>query len=159
MATKAKAKVPVKKRPPGRVSTYTKERGALICERLAKGETLASICREAGMPGYSTVHDWIAAHKEFAGCIAQARARGFDVIAEDCLAIADETSRDTIYTEQGERPDSEWIARSKLRVDTRLKLLAKWDPKRYGDLTKVEHSGSVDIAASLTAARARSGLK
>jgi hypothetical protein len=29
--------------------------------------------------------------------------------------------------------DSEWISRSRLRVETRLKLLAKWDPKRYGD--------------------------
>jgi hypothetical protein len=29
----------------------------------------------------------------------------------------------------------------------------------YGDKQQLEHSGSVDIAASLTAARARSGLK
>ena len=27
-----------------------------------------------------------------------------------------------------------------LRVDTRLKLLAKWDPKRYGDATTVKHA-------------------
>jgi len=28
--------------------------------------------------------------------------------------------------------DGEHVSRSKLRIETRLKLLACWDPKRYG---------------------------
>lgn len=69
--------------------------------------------------------------------IAYARARdaGFDAIAVECLDIADNTANDTIKDDEDgtPRPNSEWITRSRLRVDTRLKLLAKWDPKRYGD--------------------------
>jgi len=52
----------------------------------------------------------------------------------------------------------EMLGHRKLQIETRLKLLAKWDPKRYGDLQKVEHSGSVDVAATLLAARKRAGL-
>lgn len=40
-----------------------------------------------------------------------------------------------------EIPDKEWMLRSKLRVETRLKLLAKWDPKRYGEKITQEISG------------------
>ena len=34
--------------------------------------------------------------------------------------------------------NAEHIQRSKLRVETRLKLLAKWDPKRYGERQQVD---------------------
>ena len=129
-----------------------------ICQRLSQGEPLAQICRDLHMPGVTTVWEWSRDDKSVAESIAQARVVGFDVIADDCLAIADDTSQDTMHTEQGERANTEWIARSKLRIETRLKLLAKWDPKRYGDLQKVEHSGSVDVAATLLAARKRSGI-
>lgn len=37
--------------------------------------------------------------------------------------------------------DTEHIQRSKLRVETRLKLLAKWNPKRYGDRIDVTSGG------------------
>ena len=35
--------------------------------------------------------------------------------------------------------------RDRLRVDTRLKLLAKWCPKRYGDKLDVEDSGNLTV--------------
>lgn len=117
----------------GRISTYTVERGEEICRRLSTGETLADICRDEGMPSTRTVYDWKDANPEFAACFARARDEGFDAIAADCLRIADETEHDTLLTETGFKPNAEWIARSRLRVDTRLKLLAKWDPRRYGD--------------------------
>lgn len=78
--------------------------------------------------------------KELSADIARAREAGFDRIAMDALAIADAADNDTISTEQGERPNSEWITRSRLRVETRLKLLAKWDPKRYGDAMLHKHA-------------------
>jgi hypothetical protein len=33
------------------------------------------------------------------------------------------------------------VANRKLRIYTRLQLLAKWNPKRYGDRVEVEHQG------------------
>lgn len=117
----------------GRLPTYSETTADMICERLSKGEPLAQICRDEDMPGLRTVYDWRDGNEQFAARIARARDAGFDQIAMDALHIADESEHDTIRTESGDRPNSEWISRSKLRVETRLKLLAKWDPKRYGD--------------------------
>lgn len=115
----------------------------MICERLAQGEPLAHICRDEGMPAVRTVSDWKEAQPEFAASFARAREEGFDHIAAECLDIADETKFDTIDTEHGERANTEWISRSKLRIETRLKLLAKWDPKRYGE--KMAIGGADDL--------------
>jgi len=98
------------------------------------------------MPCDDTVRNWAASDPAFARDIARARESGFDRIALDAIAIADEvTDKDTItFTRQGEEvsmPNKEWILRSKLRVETRLKLLSKWDPKRYGDKVTTEISG------------------
>jgi transposase len=128
-------------RPQGRPSTFTQEVADSICERIADGEPLRQICRDESMPAWRTVYDWMKAHTDFATRIAGAREAGFDAIAHECLEIADETAFDTLIGESGDRANSEWISRSKLRVETRLKLLAKWDPKRYGDKVDVNHGG------------------
>lgn len=107
-----------------------------VLEGLRSGTPLTVICSAEGMPSDWTVRSWADQDPELAHDIARARETGFDKIAMDAIAIADETSNDTVMTETGERPNSEWITRSRLRVDTRLKLLAKWDPKRYGDMIK-----------------------
>jgi len=50
-----------------------------------------------------------------------------------------------IITEESEKgvkiTKRDAIKHRNLRIDTRLKLLAKWNPKKYGDVSKVEHSG------------------
>ena len=133
---------------------YTPERRQEImqevCARLRKGEPLAQICRTEGFPCRSVVHDWLDADEALRIAYARAREAGFDAIAEDCLEIADETGKDTKFVGDGETPvcNSEWIARSRLRVETRLKLLAKWDPKRYGD--KLAVGGSDDMPPIVT---------
>ena len=113
-----------------------------VLERLSKGEPLAQICRDDFMCEQSTWRKWCDADENLAIAYARAREDGFDQIALECLDIADETSRDTKKTADGvDVCNSEWISRSKLRVETRLKLLAKWDPKRYGDKLQNEHTG------------------
>jgi len=49
------------------------------------------------------------------------------------------------------------IEHRKLRIDTRLKLLAKWNPKKYGDKQAIEHSGEINVglADRISAARKR----
>src|SRR4029077_14910950 len=49
----------------GRPTLKTPELCAKICERVANGETLTSICNEPDMPGWTTVHDWINADESF----------------------------------------------------------------------------------------------
>jgi hypothetical protein len=57
------------------VSTYTPERGAAICRRVAGGESLRSICRaDPSMPTEKTVWNWARAHPLFARMKAHALA-------------------------------------------------------------------------------------
>lgn len=133
-----------KKRRPGRQSTYTDEVAKLICERLETGEPLLQILRDAGMPAPRTVYDWIDAHPDFAARFARARDIGFDAIAEDTMAIVDQIPERTL-TEHGDKVDPGHVAWLKNRAEQRLKLLAKWSPKRYGDKQQIEHSGKVSL--------------
>lgn len=133
---------------------FSQETADAICERIGEGEPLRVICRDDGMPAWRTVYHWIEENEDFAAHIARARIRGFDAIAEDCLDIADDTSHDTIMVgvddNAREAANTEWISRSKLRIETRLKLLAKWDPKRYGDLVKLSGADGTSPVQALT---------
>lgn len=125
----------------GRPSSFTEETADAILELISRGVPLNAVCKREGMPHPTTVRDWMKANQEFADAMAIARETGYDQIAMEILAIADDTSNDTIMTPNGTMPNKEWILRSKLRVDARFKLLAKWDPKRYGDRIAQEISG------------------
>lgn len=131
----------------GRSSTYSEEVATEICQRLADGTPLREICRDAEMPAWRTVYDWQDANPEFAARIARARISGYDALAGECLEIADSPE---IGEERTEKPDGsveirtgDMLGHRKLRIETRLKLLAKWDPKRYGD--KVAVGGADDL--------------
>lgn len=121
-----------------------------ICEQIAEGRGLRTICREdvnAGLPAYRTVYDWMAADKEFSDRMEVARQIGADVIAEETLEIADDARNDWMERHDPDGDDTGWklngehVQRSKLRIDTRLKLLAKWHPKKYGEKVTAEHTG------------------
>lgn len=118
-----------------------------ICARIACGETLRAICREDGFPSHTTVYTWLDEQPEFALRFGRARAQGEDVIAQECMEIADNASNDwmELHSEESENAgyklNGEHVQRSKLRIETRLKLLAKWNPKKWGDKTQAEISG------------------
>lgn len=130
------------KRKRGRPSKRTPELEAEICERLSEGEPLAQICRDAHMPNWRTVYLWRETSPEFDAAIARARIPGFDAIAEETLEIID-TFPMTIDSESGSRIDSGHVAWLKNRVEQRMKLLAKWDPNRWGE--KVAIGGASDL--------------
>jgi hypothetical protein len=142
MTTRKKPSPPPKKR--GRPSKWSETTARRIIEGLSHGIPLTVICSPADMPGITTVWEWQQKNPDFSEAIARARESGFDQIALDALRISD-TPEDgeTIV----EKPDGIEIRRGdmlghrKLRVETRLKLLAKWDPKRYGERMATEISG------------------
>ena len=53
-----------------------------ICERIASGETLISICKEAGKPADRTVRYWVQANPEFARAYALAREQQLEYWAD-----------------------------------------------------------------------------
>ena len=138
----AKKKPAPKKRKTGRPSLYTEALAAKICERLAEGETLRSICRDEKMPGKTTVLRWLGDEKnaDFRTQYAHAREMQADRFAEEILEIADDTSEDWSTDKDGKKTlDHEHVQRSRLRIDTRKWLMARMAPKKYGD--KIQHTG------------------
>lgn len=127
----------------GRPSIYTEEIAALLCERLAQGEGLRSACREDHMPHPSTVIGWVLQDREgFSKRYADAKEIAMHLMADEITDIADDTSHDTRAGPDGqELPNGEWMARSRLRVDTRKWLLSKLIPKKYGDKLDLNHGG------------------
>lgn len=116
---------------------------AKILPRIAAGVPLEEICREEGMPSSETVRSWFRADDSLDQRYRQARIDGFDAIAEECLAIADDGTNDYTSGKNGPVLDAEHVQRSKLRIWTRLELLKKWDPKRYGERVELNHSGAI----------------
>jgi len=104
-----------------------------IVEGLSQGIPLRQLCRANGV-SKSAVYDWIKADENLAGRVARARDIGFEELAEETLEIADDATNDWMARENGgEVVNAEHVSRSKLRIETRLKLLACWDPRRYGN--------------------------
>ena len=135
----------------GRPSKYTPEIAQQIVERLSNAEPLRQICRDEGMPDWRTIYDWMYRDdKEVAlgrgvglsAAIARAREIGYDAMAEECLIIADTPKigfKKTFNSGSEEDEDSmtvveeDMLGHRKLQIETRLKLLAKFNPKKYGD--------------------------
>lgn len=117
-----------------------------IIEWITLGRPLREYCRLPGKPKWRAVYHWLDKDPTFATHFALARERGADAIAEQTLEIADDGTNDTYTDEQGRvRVDQDVVARSRLRVETRLKLLAKWFPHRYGERQQVEHAGGITL--------------
>lgn len=114
-----------------------------ICVRVSSGETLRSICREDGKPSWVTIYRWLDLDEDFKLRFARARELGFDAIAEEALEIANTPHEGQIVTskEWGEEIKTEdMLGHRKLQIETRLKLLAKWSPKKYGE--RIDHTSS-----------------
>lgn len=120
-----------------------------ICSQLASGKSLLTICKQDGFPDKSTVFHWLFKYKDFNDKYAQAREAWADAIFEEILEISDNDQQDTTTNERGtEVANHEWIARSRLRVDTRKWALARMSPRKYGehnttDLNVTEKQGAI----------------
>jgi hypothetical protein len=116
-----------------------------ILQWIAGGQTLREYCRQEGKPSYGTVYDWRDEDEDFHSRFARAREIGEELIAQQCLAIADTTCPGQIVTEKAdgsvEVKTADMIEHRKLQIHTRLQLLAKWNPKKYGDFMRNEVSG------------------
>jgi hypothetical protein len=117
-----------------------------ICEGLASGRSLLSICSDTDFPlTAGAVRYWEQDDAEFAAQSARARAIGCHKLAEECLEIADNARNDWMTANGGDdagwRQNGEHVQRSRLRIDTRMRLVGKWLPKIYGEKSSTEVSG------------------
>lgn len=152
----------------GRPSEFTPDIANEICERLADGESLRSICLDENMPAKSTVMGWLARdeHPGFVDHYTRARELQADSLFDECQDIADDATNDWMERkgEEEEQPigwqlNGEHVQRSRLRIDTRKWMAGKLRPKKYGDATMLKHAdadgNNLDMAAMIAERRAK----
>lgn len=94
------------------------------------------------MPRASTIIDWVNTDKEFGERYRKAKEVRAEMLADEIMDIADDSTNDFIETENGKAIDYEHINRSRLRVDSRKWYASKILQKQYGDKTGDIHLNS-----------------
>lgn len=128
----------------GRPSSFTQEIADAICERLADGKSLRSICDDAAMPGTTTVMRWLNSNEEFRAQYACAREMQADALFDEVLDIADDGRNDWMERRDDEGGNLGWkengeaLKRSQLRIDARKWIAGKLRPKKYGDASTLK---------------------
>ena len=125
-------------------STYTKQMADIICIRLSEGESLKEIVRSEGMPDRATVYRWLLEQPQFCDMYTRAREEQADTLADEIIAIADESPEiNEIRDKHGDvvdiKIDSGYVAYQKQRIEARKWTAMKLRPKKYGD--KLELAG------------------
>jgi len=129
---------------PPKVSTgnlYTEYTVEKVLERLVTGESLSAICRDDDMPTAGTWYRWMMKNPTLETRYHLAKAIGADAIVDENKPIAD----GQLPTMGAGFPDD--VQRDKLRVETRFKLAAVQNPRRYGPRqTNVLEGGETPVA-------------
>lgn len=136
--------------------TYTQEMADQICEELAEGVSLRSVCKSEGMPSKATVFRWLRTHPEFAENYTRAKQESADALVEEILDISDDGTNDWMEREAADGKSAGWafngehFQRSRLRVDTRKWIASKMKPKKYGDKLALDANvkGSITVVVS-----------
>lgn len=125
-------------------------------------KSLESICREIeSAPSARTVYRLIDADEELCQRYTRAKEAQLQILADQLIDLADtdricekvtikaDGSREVVILDQ--------VERTKVQIDTRKWLLAKLNPKKYGEKIQqdVNVTGQLQIAERLSKARER----
>lgn len=115
---------------------------------ISQGKMLVAWCEQEGHPSVRCVQGWAEKDEAFRARLARAREEGCHVMAEETIRLA-ESRPDGFADGAGrERVDPGAVQWHRLRVDTRLKLLACWLPNVYGQKARLEHAGGVTLSVT-----------
>lgn len=131
----------------GRPTDYSQDIADLICERLADGESLRSICADKSFPARSTVFRWLSLQPEFSDQYTRAREAQADAIFDEMIDIADNPligeKTKTLPDGKKETTTGDMIEHRRLQVETRKWMAGKLRPKKYSDKLDLNVSGSI----------------
>lgn len=127
-----------------------------ILQRLANGETLTSICRDIGLRPYH-VYRWTTNNESFGQRFARAREFGDLVIEDQAIDASDERCDDEETSESESdkgagrsRKRFDNVARSRLRAETRLKVVARRKGAKITNEIRIAKKTEADQAAEMT---------
>ncbi len=121
----------------GRPTDYNSNVVVQLCEQLAQGISLRTVCLAPEMPALSTVFKWLAKYPEFVEQYDKAKIESTEAMSEDTLFLADQSSEVLV----GDKSDNARVQAMKLRVDTRKWLMSKMKPKKYGEKLDMTTNG------------------
>lgn len=119
------------------------QKAAKVCELVAEGNSLRAACESVGF-SHSTFLDWCRDNEELANQYARARDNGVDAEFERLQESVEEEP--AIGPSGG--VDAGWVAWKRLQVDTKKWALSKKAPKKYGDKTQHEVTGTFNVSLS-----------
>ena len=138
---------------------FDQGRADTICERIADGESLRSICADEAMPATSTVCKWLSRVPQFAEQYTRARELQADALFDEILEIVDDGLNDWIERKGDDGKTIGWIEngealrRSALRVDARKWMAGKLQPKKYSEKHQLALTGPDGGAVRIEAVR------
>ncbi|KKN25256.1 hypothetical protein LCGC14_0886580 [marine sediment metagenome] len=113
-------------------------------EKIEIGIPLRGILREDFRDiDYQGLLRWIHKDSERQRRFYEAQSIGAEIISAEIIEIAD--ASDSL----------EDVQRSRLRIDTRWKLLGVWNRKRFGEVKQIEMGGTISILQALEEAKGR----
>lgn len=134
----------VNKSKGGRPTIYSEEMVGFICDKVAMhAMSLRKICEKyPEMPNADTIQCWRWRYPEFSERYLAAKRIQAELMYDDCLEIADDGKND--YMESlskdevpiGWKLNGEHVQRSKLRIDTRMRLNARLSQNNNKPLTE-----------------------
>lgn len=123
------------------VLPYSDDLAQEICERIAIGELLINVCADEHLPSQRRCNQWLRANAEFNTLYQSALNDRLSVFEEEIIKIADDASKDFKMVLKGNQekriPDTEQVARAKLRIDVRFRHLKAYRQQRWGDASTV----------------------
>tara|TARA_R110000737_G_scaffold271785_1_gene278849 strand:- start:6 stop:443 length:438 start_codon:yes stop_codon:yes gene_type:complete len=122
-----------------------------VFEEMREGKSVRAILRDSeDLPANKTILEWVDKDEDYSKQYARAIKDRADFIFEEIMEIADESSQDTLINDNGEEKiNSEFVQRSRLRIDARKWMLGKMDSKKYGDRVTNELIGDSEKPLSI----------
>lgn len=108
-----------------------------ICQRMGEGESLASICRQDGMPNKSTILRWAGDDPKIEQMYRTALMYRAATMADDMLDLAKEAMQPGVSSEK--------VQGIKLVVNTMQWTASRLLPRMYGEHQTIEHTGTVQL--------------
>ena len=128
----------------GRPTEYTEEIGETICDRIVDGESLRTICADAGMPHEATVLGWVSSHREFRDQYEIARDLAVEALLDETIEIIDDPSGYLVERVQANGKvavvwDRKQLPRCRLRMDVRMWVVDQLPPLKLEErLERIE---------------------
>lgn len=109
-----------------------------ICDMLREGKTVRVIGDTLGSPSTATIRRWVEGDEDFRRAYFRAKESFCDDQLEQCLEICDDAGGDfdTTQNEDGTvtiRANPKSVGRSQHQVETRFRVIAKMEPRKYGE--------------------------